>query len=86
MNLQFAVDALTTASRHDLVAFSNVRVTAISPGAVRTEFSNVRFGGNAAKVIPTSALRSLAAATCIPCDSPCALSSATCASAATPPR
>jgi NADP-dependent 3-hydroxy acid dehydrogenase YdfG len=46
---KFAVDALTTASRHDLMASSNVRVTAVSPGAVRTEFSNVRFGGDAAK-------------------------------------
>lgn len=44
-----AVDALTTATRHDVVASSNVRVSAISPGAVQTEFSNVRFGGDAAK-------------------------------------
>ena len=47
---KFAVDGLTTASRHDLVASSNVRVTAVSPGAVQTEFSNVRFGGDATKV------------------------------------
>jgi len=46
---KFAVDALTTATRHDLIASSNVRVSAISPGAVQTEFSNVRFGGDDAK-------------------------------------
>lgn len=44
-----AVDALTNATRHDVVASSNVRVSAISPGAVKTEFSNVRYGGDAVK-------------------------------------
>lgn len=46
---KFAVDAYTTATRHDLVASSNVRVSAISPGAVNTDFSTVRFGGDKAK-------------------------------------
>mmetsp|Transcript_26327 Transcript_26327/g.56200 ORF Transcript_26327/g.56200 Transcript_26327/m.56200 type:complete len:264 (-) Transcript_26327:47-838(-) len=38
-----AIDAYTVAMRHDLVG-TNIRVTAISPGAVRTEFTLVRFG------------------------------------------
>ena len=46
---KFAVDAYTTATRHDLVASSNVRVSAISPGAVNTDFSTVRFAGDKAK-------------------------------------
>jgi NADP-dependent 3-hydroxy acid dehydrogenase YdfG len=43
-----AIDAYTTAMRHDLVG-TNIRVTAISPGAVRTEFTLVRFGQDADK-------------------------------------
>eukprot|EP00215_Chloropicon_roscoffensis_P011276 CAMPEP_0196649334 /NCGR_PEP_ID=MMETSP1085-20130531/15341_1 /TAXON_ID=41879 ORGANISM="Pycnococcus sp, Strain CCMP1998" /NCGR_SAMPLE_ID=MMETSP1085 /ASSEMBLY_ACC=CAM_ASM_000807 /LENGTH=263 /DNA_ID=CAMNT_0041979191 /DNA_START=265 /DNA_END=1056 /DNA_ORIENTATION=+ len=41
-----AIDAYTTSMRHDLVG-TNIRVTAISPGAVRTEFTLVRFGQDA---------------------------------------
>ena len=40
---KFAVSAYTTAARHDLVE-TPIRVTQISPAAVNTEFSTVRFG------------------------------------------
>jgi 3-hydroxy acid dehydrogenase/malonic semialdehyde reductase len=40
-----AVDALNKAMRIDLVAH-NIKVTAINPGMVETEFSNVRFKGD----------------------------------------
>ncbi len=43
-----AIDALTTAALHDFVD-TDIRVTAISPGAVKTEFSVVRFGGDTQK-------------------------------------
>ena len=45
---KFAVDGYTTAVRQDLVA-TPLRVTAISPGMVETEFSKVRFKGNDAQ-------------------------------------
>ncbi|MBN3035766.1 MAG: SDR family oxidoreductase [Bacteroidales bacterium] len=40
-----AVDALTRAMRIDLLPYG-IRVTQIAPGAVETEFSEVRFGGD----------------------------------------
>jgi len=43
-----AVDALTKSMRIDLLRYG-VKVTSISPGAVETEFSLVRFKGNAAR-------------------------------------
>lgn len=45
---KFAVDGLTQAMRLDLVDFG-IKVTAIHPGAVETEFSTVRFKGNREK-------------------------------------
>lgn len=41
-----AVQALSEAMRIDLLKY-NIKVTAIHPGAAETEFSNVRFKGNA---------------------------------------
>mmetsp|Transcript_30230 Transcript_30230/g.77630 ORF Transcript_30230/g.77630 Transcript_30230/m.77630 type:complete len:264 (+) Transcript_30230:125-916(+) len=43
---KFAVNGYTIALRHDLVG-TPVRVTTISPGAVNTEFSTVRYGDKA---------------------------------------
>jgi NADP-dependent 3-hydroxy acid dehydrogenase YdfG len=43
---KFAVDALNRGMRIEL-AESNIRVTSINPGAVNTEFSLVRFHGDA---------------------------------------
>ncbi|MCB9233971.1 MAG: SDR family NAD(P)-dependent oxidoreductase [Bacteroidia bacterium] len=42
---KFAVDAISRATRIDLVKFG-IKVTAINPGMVETEFSMVRFKGN----------------------------------------
>lgn len=43
-----AVDALTKAMRIDLLQYG-IRVSSVSPGAVNTEFSTVRFKGNKEK-------------------------------------
>jgi NADP-dependent 3-hydroxy acid dehydrogenase YdfG len=43
-----AVDALTKAMRIDMLSH-NIKVTQISPGAVETEFSLVRFHGDTAR-------------------------------------
>lgn len=45
---KFAVDGLTRAMRIDLVDYG-IKVTSIHPGAVETEFSKVRFKGDAEK-------------------------------------
>lgn len=45
---KYAVDALTQGMRIDLNAH-NIKVTAINPGMVETEFSLVRFKGDAEK-------------------------------------
>ncbi len=45
---KFAVDALTKAMRIDLLSFG-IKVSQIAPGAVETEFSLVRFDGDAEK-------------------------------------
>lgn len=45
---KFAVKAISKSMRIDLLRH-NIKVTAIHPGAAQTEFSLVRFGGDAAK-------------------------------------
>jgi len=45
---KYAVRSITTALRKEVVA-SPIRVSAISPGLVQTEFSKVRFDGNEEK-------------------------------------
>lgn len=45
---KFAVDAISKAMRIDLLPY-NIKVTHIAPGAAETEFSLVRFKGDAAK-------------------------------------
>jgi NADP-dependent 3-hydroxy acid dehydrogenase YdfG len=49
---KFAVDALSKSMRIDLLKY-NIKVTAIHPGAVETEFSLVRYKGDAAKADAT---------------------------------
>jgi 3-hydroxy acid dehydrogenase / malonic semialdehyde reductase len=49
---KFAVDALSKSMRIDLLPH-NIKVTAIHPGAVETEFSLVRFKGDAEKAAAT---------------------------------
>ncbi|MFT4062647.1 MAG: SDR family NAD(P)-dependent oxidoreductase [Edaphocola sp.] len=51
---KFAVDALTQAMRIDLLPH-NIKVTAINPGMAETEFSLVRFKGDAGKASNTYA-------------------------------
>jgi NADP-dependent 3-hydroxy acid dehydrogenase YdfG len=51
---KYAVEALSKAMRIDLVPFG-IRVTSISPGAVETEFSMVRFAGDMERVRKTYA-------------------------------
>jgi 3-hydroxy acid dehydrogenase/malonic semialdehyde reductase len=46
--IKFAVDALSKAMRLDLLP-NGIKVTAIYPGAVETEFSQVRFKGDNAR-------------------------------------
>jgi NADP-dependent 3-hydroxy acid dehydrogenase YdfG len=45
---KFAVDAISKAMRIDLLKY-HIKVTCIQPGAVETEFSLVRYHGDAAK-------------------------------------
>ncbi|NOU39427.1 MAG: SDR family NAD(P)-dependent oxidoreductase [Ferruginibacter sp.] len=45
---KFAVDAISKSMRIDLLKY-NIKVTAINPGAVETDFSLVRFKGNTDK-------------------------------------
>ena len=55
-----ALQAFTNAARHDLVD-SDVRVTSICPGAVRTEFSVVRYKGDRASAGAVRCERRMAA-------------------------
>ncbi|MEM9242738.1 MAG: SDR family NAD(P)-dependent oxidoreductase [Pseudomonadota bacterium] len=50
---KFAVRAITRALRQELLAYSNIRINLVSPGMVNTEFSNVRFKGDQARVDET---------------------------------
>ena len=49
---KFAVDALSQAMRIDLLRH-NIKVTSINPGAVETEFAEVRFKGDKEKAAAT---------------------------------
>ncbi len=49
---KFAVDAISQAMRIDLLKH-NIKVTSINPGAVETEFADVRFKGNKEKAAVT---------------------------------
>jgi NADP-dependent 3-hydroxy acid dehydrogenase YdfG len=49
---KFAVDAISQSMRIDLLKH-NIKVTSINPGAVETEFAEVRFKGNKEKAAAT---------------------------------
>jgi 3-hydroxy acid dehydrogenase / malonic semialdehyde reductase len=49
---KFAVDAISQAMRIDLLKH-NIKITSINPGAVETEFADIRFKGDKEKVTAT---------------------------------